>query len=122
MRESALSCRLSRVPFDAPSDGIETYVPLRVISNGSGAEVQLTLRRVPGMTDEKFAADAQWVASDLNRLKALLEQDPQTAATEPIVRYRPNAAAARSRTMPICSFIGCDSPNSIRACWAVTRS
>ena len=59
-------------------DGTEIYVPLRVISNGSGAEVQLTLRRVPGMTDEKFAADAQWIARDLNKLKALLEQDPQT--------------------------------------------
>lgn len=59
-------------------DGTEIYVPMRVISNGSGAEVQLTLLRVPGMTDEKFAADAQWVARDLNRLKAVLEQAPQT--------------------------------------------
>jgi hypothetical protein len=35
----------------------------------------LTLFRVPGMNDEKFAADAQWVMRDLNRLKDLLEAE-----------------------------------------------
>jgi hypothetical protein len=35
--------------------------------------VQFTLFRVPGMTDEKFAADAQWVERDLGKLKALVE-------------------------------------------------
>jgi hypothetical protein len=54
-------------------DGNEIYVPLRVIANGSGSDVQFTLFRVPGMTDEKFAADAQWVERDLNKLKGLLE-------------------------------------------------
>jgi hypothetical protein len=54
-------------------DGNEIYIPLRVIANGSGSEVQFTLFRVPGMTDEKFAADAQWVERDLLTLKTLLE-------------------------------------------------
>jgi hypothetical protein len=55
-------------------DGSEIYIPLRVIANGQGSDVQLTLFRVPGMTDAKFAADAQWVERDLNKLKALLEK------------------------------------------------
>ncbi|MFM0156374.1 SRPBCC family protein [Paraburkholderia sediminicola] len=55
-------------------DGNEIYIPLRVIANGSGSDVQFTLFRVPGMTDEKFAADAQWVERDLAKLKALLEE------------------------------------------------
>jgi hypothetical protein len=55
-------------------DGNEIYIPLRVIANAQGSDVQLTLFRVPGMTDEKFAADAQWVERDLNKLKALLEK------------------------------------------------
>ncbi|MFM0225761.1 SRPBCC family protein [Paraburkholderia dipogonis] len=54
-------------------DGSEIYIPLRVIANGSGCDVQFTLFRVPGMTDEKFAADAQWVERDLRKLKALIE-------------------------------------------------
>ncbi|MFM0124402.1 SRPBCC family protein [Paraburkholderia sp. RL18-101-BIB-B] len=54
-------------------DGSEIYIPLRVIANGSGCDVQFTLFRVPGMTDGKFAADAQWVERDLGKLKALVE-------------------------------------------------
>ena len=54
-------------------DGSEIYVPMRVVENGTGTEVQFTLFRVPGMNDEKFAADAEWVMRDLNRLKELLE-------------------------------------------------
>jgi hypothetical protein len=50
------------------------YIPLRVIENGDGAEVMLTLFRQPGMTDEKFAEDADWVRRDLKRLKALAER------------------------------------------------
>ena len=56
-------------------DGSEIYVPMRVIANGTGSEVMFTLFRVPGMTDEKFAADAEWVMRDLNRLKELLEAE-----------------------------------------------
>jgi hypothetical protein len=53
-------------------DGTAIYVPLRVVRNGDGAEVLLTLFRVPGMTDDKFAADEDWVRRDLLALKALV--------------------------------------------------
>lgn len=53
------------------ADGQTVYVPLRVIANGEGAEVQLTLFRQPGMTDEQFARDAEWVRRDLDALRDL---------------------------------------------------
>jgi hypothetical protein len=54
------------------SGGQEIYVPLRVLANGDGAEVMLTLFRQPGMSDEKFAADAAWVQRDLVALRELV--------------------------------------------------
>jgi hypothetical protein len=56
-----------------PKPGVEIYIPLRVIANGNGCELVLTLFRQPGMTDEKFAADAEWVMRDLGAAKVLLE-------------------------------------------------
>ena len=50
------------------------YNPMRVMRAGSGSEVVFSLRRLPGMSDEEFAADAAAVASDLARLKGLLER------------------------------------------------
>lgn len=55
------------------ADGAKILVPMRVIANGGGAEVQITLIRQPGMNDAAFAADADWMARDLAALKALLE-------------------------------------------------
>jgi hypothetical protein len=55
------------------ASGAEIRVPLRVVPNGRGCEVMFTLFRQPGMTDEIFARDAEWVAKDLAALKALLE-------------------------------------------------
>ena len=52
--------------------GPEVYVPMRVVPNGGGAEVLVTLFRRPGMSDQEFAADAAWVLRDLLALKALL--------------------------------------------------
>jgi hypothetical protein len=49
----------------------EVYVPMRIIRNDDGAEVQLTLFRQPGMTDAEFAADAEWVTRDMLALRAL---------------------------------------------------
>lgn len=57
-----------------PDGAAEVHVPLRVIANGEGAEVQLTLFRQPGMDDEAFARDRRWIRSDLARLKALAER------------------------------------------------
>jgi hypothetical protein len=46
---------------------------LRIVANGSGCDVALTLFQTPGMSDETFEADAEWVQSDLRALKSLLE-------------------------------------------------
>lgn len=54
-------------------DGPVVDIPLRVVPNGEGSEVQFTLFRQPDMTDEQFAADAATVRADLQRLKQLLE-------------------------------------------------
>lgn len=54
-------------------DGSEVHIPLRIIENDDDAEVMLTLFRLPGMDDERFAADARWVNRDLKALKALIE-------------------------------------------------
>ena len=54
-------------------DGTELSIPLRVVANGDGAEVTLTLFRAPGMDDAAFARDQGLVAKDLATLKALLE-------------------------------------------------
>lgn len=53
--------------------GTSVYVPLRVIAKGDGCELALTLFRQPAMSDEKFAADAEWVMRDLHAAKRLLE-------------------------------------------------
>lgn len=55
--------------FIETGDGRSVHVPLRVIQNGDGAEVQLTLFRQPEMTDESFARDAKWIARDLRALR-----------------------------------------------------
>ncbi len=76
---------LIRILFSPPNDfgvldhvvtvapGVDILIPLRVVANGSGSEVTLTLFQTPGMSDDAFAADAEWVQSDLLALKALLE-------------------------------------------------
>lgn len=56
-----------------PARGGSVYVPLRVVANGDGCEVVLTLFRRPDMSDEKFAADAEWVMRDLLAAKRILE-------------------------------------------------
>jgi len=53
--------------------GVTVYVPLRVVEREGGCELVLTLFRQPGMSDERFAADAQWVMRDLDAAKRLLE-------------------------------------------------
>ena len=49
------------------------YMPLRMIENGDGTEVVLTLFRQPGMDDAAFERDASLVKKDLAALKSLLE-------------------------------------------------
>jgi len=54
-------------------DGTECYNPLRIVANGAGSEVTFTLFRLPRMSDDAYAADAEAVTRDLATLKALLE-------------------------------------------------
>lgn len=55
-------------------DGAVLYIPLRVIANGEGCEVILTLYRPPAMHDDAaFARDAAAIGRDLSKLKALVE-------------------------------------------------
>lgn len=51
--------------------GPEIHVPMRVVANGDGAEVLVTLFRQPGTSDARFAADAEWVRRDLLALRAV---------------------------------------------------
>lgn len=55
--------------FIETSNGQQIHIPLRVIQNGGGAEVMLTLFRQPQMTDETFARDAKWIIRDLRALR-----------------------------------------------------
>lgn len=59
--------------FVETGNGHTVYVPLRVVQNGDGAEVMLTLFRQPEMDDQRFAADAKWVNRDLKSLKTMIE-------------------------------------------------
>jgi hypothetical protein len=55
------------------SDRQVVYVPMRIVKNGSGAEVLLTLFRQAGMSDAQFANDAEWVRRDLLALKSMVD-------------------------------------------------
>lgn len=56
-----------------PPEAPPIHIPLRLIGNGDGCELQLTLLRQPEMDDATFERDAQWVQRDLGAIKALLE-------------------------------------------------
>lgn len=76
------------------AQGVEISIPLRVIPDGHGSNLMLTLFRRPGLSDEQFEADAAWVLRDLATLKRLLEAgctqvrnaDDQTVTTYPSLR------------------------------------
>jgi uncharacterized protein (DUF427 family) len=72
------------VPGAAP-----VYVPLRVVADGDACDLVLTLFRRPEMSNEKFAADAEWVMRDLQTAKRLLEHPDHRISTRPAgVRVR----------------------------------
>lgn len=54
-------------------DGTVVHNPLRVLANGTGAEVVFTLYRLPGVDDAEFDRDADMVRADLARLRAIFE-------------------------------------------------
>ncbi|WP_235528350.1 hypothetical protein [Sphingomonas sp. Leaf231] len=53
----------------------DVVVPMRMVPNGDGTEVQLVLFRQPGMTDADFKRDARMVKGALGALKTLLEAE-----------------------------------------------
>jgi hypothetical protein len=53
--------------------GLRVYNALRIVPNGDGCEIMFTLLRLPGMTDEQYAADAAHIRKDLDALKGLME-------------------------------------------------
>jgi hypothetical protein len=59
--------------YVSPAAGVEVYMPMRVLPNGPGSEVILTVFRLPDMSDEKYAEDACMVERDLRTLKKILE-------------------------------------------------
>jgi hypothetical protein len=54
--------------------GVGVYVPMRVLKNGTGSEVLLTIFQTPEMTDEAFIQDIKMVERDLNHLKTIIEE------------------------------------------------
>ncbi|WP_152347378.1 SRPBCC family protein [Brevibacterium sp. CFH 10365] len=56
-------------------DGTVVHNPLRVLANGTGAEVVFTLFRPPGVDEAEFARDADMVRADLARLRKQCEAD-----------------------------------------------
>lgn len=61
-----------RVVMDGRPD---VMVPMRMVSNGDGTEVELILFRQPGMTEADFKRDARAVKTDLEALRVLLEAE-----------------------------------------------
>jgi hypothetical protein len=47
--------------------------PARLVANQEGADFSVVWFRRAGMTDEQFRSEVEWAASDLQRLKTLLE-------------------------------------------------
>lgn len=59
--------------FVKTASGIDVYVPMRVMPNGTGSEVVFTIYRNTNASDEEFAEDAKLVGRDLLKLKTILE-------------------------------------------------
>ena len=56
-----------------PAPGVEVFVPMRVVPNGSGSEVVFTLFQQPGMSDQEFVRDQGMVEQDLATLKQIMK-------------------------------------------------
>ena len=53
--------------------GGTTRVPMRVLPNGEGCEVTVTLFQPDNMTEREFSRDVNWVKRDLEGLRTVLE-------------------------------------------------
>lgn len=61
------------------ASGAEVYIPLRIVANGTRAEVMLTLFRSVGGAEAKaaFQRDIDWVRKDLLTLQAMAEGEAE---------------------------------------------
>jgi hypothetical protein len=48
-------------------------IPMRLVRNEGGTQLIYTLFQAPGMDDAAFRSEAEWITSDFNALKAMLE-------------------------------------------------
>jgi hypothetical protein len=56
-------------------DGTVEYVtPLRAVPNGEGTELIAVFFQRPGASDEVFASEAEWAATDFRAIAAALEK------------------------------------------------
>ena len=69
-------------------DGTTVLNVLRVLPHPHGAEVVMSLRHLTG-DDDEFEQDAATVASDLDRLRRILEGDPVTGTVAQSLTVRP---------------------------------
>ncbi|AJM77277.1 SRPBCC family protein [Rathayibacter toxicus] len=60
-------------------DGTVIDVPLRVLANGDGAEVAITVRRRKGLSMDEWDEDCLRVADDLETLRLLFEREEEPA-------------------------------------------
>lgn len=56
-----------------PGEEPSYTIPARLIRNRDGTDFQLVCFVREGMTEEQFRSEVEWTASDLQRLKTLLE-------------------------------------------------
>ena len=53
--------------------GPEISMPVRVVANGDGTDLTLTVFRRPETADAIYASELEWIRADLATLKTLLE-------------------------------------------------
>ena len=53
--------------------GPQTTTPVRLLANEEGADLVLFWVQRPGVDDVQFVSEIDWIVSDLERLKSLLE-------------------------------------------------
>lgn len=75
-----------------PLRGPELLVPMRVVPNGYGSEVLITLFRGPGVSEKKFREDEAAVRRDLGHLRSMIEKHAVAGSCK-----RENKRAAEER-------------------------
>lgn len=58
--------------FEKGEDG-GPITPVRVVPNGGGTELIFVWFRHDGVSDDMFRSEVEWITSDLQRLKSLVE-------------------------------------------------